>query len=327
MNNLGIVVIGRNEGDRLKQCLRSVLGQGLIVYVDSGSSDDSLEWAKSLEIEVIELDLSEKFTAARARNQGWQRLLTLNPALTYVQFVDGDCEVRADWLKIAVQTLENKPNLAVVCGRRRERYPDRSWYNYLCDMEWNTAIGEAKACGGDALMRVSALKAVDGYNPQLIAGEEPELCVRLRQQNWKIERLDQEMTWHDANITQFKQWWQRNLRSGFAFAEGAWLHGAPPERHWVKESRSILLWSGLIPLIILLLVIPSHGLSLGLLFLYPLLTYRIYRYQRQRGYAFKAAGLYAGFCVLGKFPQLLGQLRFHRLRWLGQQPTLVEYKA
>lgn len=327
MNNLGIVVIGRNEGDRLKQCLQSLLGQGRIVYVDSGSTDGSLEWAKTLDIEVIVLDLSQPFTAARARNQGWQQLLALNPELTYVQFVDGDCEVNSNWLATAVETLENTPNLAVVCGRRREKYPDRSWFNALCDMEWNTPIGEAKACGGDALMRISALKAVGGYNAQLIAGEEPELCVRLRKKNWKILRLDCEMTLHDANMTQFKQWWQRNVRSGFAFAAGAWLHGAPPERHWVKENQSIRLWGGIIPLLILLLAISSQGWSLALFLLYPLLAYRIYQYQRQQGYDLKSSVLYAVFCVLGKFPQFLGQCRFYRLQWLGQQATLVEYKT
>jgi len=326
MNNLGIVVIGRNEGDRLKTCLVSILEKGSIVYVDSGSTDGSVEFAQSLGINTINLDLGEPFTAARARNAGYQLLTILNPALEYVQFVDGDCEIVPGWLESARNTLLEQPEVGVVCGRRRERFPQSSIYNLLCDLEWNTPIGETKACGGDAMIRVQAWEEVGGFNPLLIAGEEPELCVRLREKGWKILRLDQEMALHDANMTKFSQWWRRNIRAGFAFAEGSWLHGAPPEKHWLKESRSIWLWGLWIPLISLGLIIPTLGWSLGLFLLYPLLVYRIYRYQLSRGYDGKTSGLYAVFCVLGKFPQLLGQIRFHTLRILGKKSQLLEYK-
>ena len=84
------------------------------------------------------------------------------------------------WLKGAFEHLEADPKLAVVCGRRRERYPNDSIYNRFCDIEWDTPVGSAKWCGGDAMMRVTALREVDGYNDALIAGEAPELCVRLR---------------------------------------------------------------------------------------------------------------------------------------------------
>lgn len=326
-NLLGIVVIGRNEGDRLKACLNSLRGQGTIIYVDSQSTDGSIEFATKLGIEVINLDLSQPFTAARARNTGYERLIQLYPDLKYIQFVDGDCEVVSEWLKLAQETLEKQPKVAVICGRRRERFPEASIYNLLCDMEWNTPIGETKACGGDAMMRVSALQNVRGFNPLLIAGEEPELCVRLRQQGWEIWRIDAEMTLHDANMTKFSQWWRRNQRAGYAFTEGAWLHGQPPEKHWVKESQSIGLWGLVIPLVSFSLIWLTNGLSLGLFLLYPVLTYRIYRYQLSQAYDPRSALKYAIFCVLGKFPQLLGQIQFHYLRLLGKSPTLIEYKT
>ncbi len=177
------------------------------------------------------------------------------------------------------------------------------------------------------MMRISPFQEVGGFNHQLIAGEEPELCLRLRQKGCKIFRIDHDMTLHDANITQFNQWWKRNIRAGFAFAEGSWLHGKSEEKHWVKETRSIWLWGLLIPLISFSLIFPSHGLTLIFLFLYPLLIYKIYRYQKQQGYNFQQAWWYSWFCVLGKFPQLLGQLRFHQLRLLGKQADLVEYKT
>lgn len=327
LQRVGLVAIGRNEGERLRQCLDSVVGKvERIVYVDSGSTDGSVELARSLGVDVVELDLSIPFTAARARNSGVAHLLQASPQTEFVQFVDGDCEVAPGWLDYALAQLDANPNVAVVCGRRRERFPEQSLYNRLCDIEWDTPIGEAKACGGDSMMRVAAFQQAGGFNSTLIAGEEPELCVRIRQNGWKILRLDAEMTRHDAQMRRFGQWWKRMLRGGHAFAEGAWLHGQTPERHWVKESRSIWIWGLLVPLLALGMAWFTKGLSLLLLGGYPLMAYRIRRYMQQQGLPAKDAWLYGLFCLLAKFPQLQGQLQFHLNRLLGRRNVLVEYK-
>ncbi|NMF61502.1 glycosyltransferase [Brasilonema octagenarum] len=330
MQSIGVVVIGRNEGNRLQACLRSVIGKGTsVVYVDSGSTDGSVALARSLGVHVIELDLSIPFTAARARNTGFEHLLQIQPELEFVQFVDGDCRVVEGWLERAVNELVAKPDVVVVCGRRREEFPTNSIYNRLCDIEWNTPIGEAKACGGDSMMRAIAFKKVGGFNPTLIAGEEPELCVRLRQARGKILRIDAEMTSHDAQITRFRQWWKREIRNGHAYAEGAWLHGGSPERHWVRESLRSWLWGLLLPVLTLASLLPTRGLSILLLLIaYTLLGYRVYRLARFKGFEKKDALFYALFCgVLEKYPKLLGQIQFHINRLLKRQRTLVEYKS
>ncbi len=281
--------------------------------------------AQSLGVEVVELDLTIPFTAARARNAGLKHLLAAAP-IEWVQFVDGDCEIVAGWLDRAHETLSAQPDVAIVCGRRRERFPEQSIYNQLCDWEWNTAIGETKACGGDAMMRVKAIQQVKGFNPTLIAGEEPELCVRLRQQGWKILRLDAEMTLHDAQMTRFSQWWNRTVRAGHAYAEGAWLHGHPPERHWLRESRSIWFWGLVVPLLAVSLAWITQGLSLGLLAAYPALAIRIFINMRRQNIEARFAKAYACACVVGKFAQLQGAVRFVSSRLLGRQTSLIEYK-
>lgn len=329
LHKVGLVAIGRNEGDRLRACLLSAKVQVvLVVYVDSGSTDGSLELARSIGADTVELDLSIPFTAARARNEGFARLLELAPDIEFVQFVDGDCEVVDGWIDRAQQELTAKPDLAVVCGRRRERFPNATPYNRLCDIEWETPVGEAKACGGDSMMRVKAFEQVGGFNPALIAGEEPELCVRLRQNGWKIERLDAEMTLHDAQMTRFDQWWNRSKRAGHAYAEGSWLHGNTPERHWVKDTFRIWFWGFILPVLALVTAWFTHGWSLWLLAGYPVLTYRIYRRMKQQAnLPAKDAALYAISCVLGRFPQLQGQIQFHQRRLLGQRSNLIEYKT
>jgi len=324
--NLGIVVIGRNEGERLKNCLLSLDSGNLpIVYVDSGSTDGSIELACSLSTNVVELDLTIPFTAARARNIGFDTLLSLYPDLKYVQFIDGDCQITQSWLEQAKAYLDEHPDVAVVCGRRREKHPEQSVYNFLCDLEWDTPIGQAKACGGDAMIQAKALREIGGYNSKLIAGEEPEMCVRLRQKGYKIYRLPLEMTLHDAQMTHFSQWWKRNQRAGYAFANGAWLHGKAPEFHWVKENKSNWLWGLILPVIIFFAALLSNGLGFVLLLLYPLLVYKIVNSRQKMGY--QGSWIYAFFCVLSKFPQMLGQSQFHWQRITGQVPSLIEYKS
>jgi hypothetical protein len=319
----GIVVIGRNEGERLKRCLQSLPKSAPVVYVDSGSTDGSDLWAREFGAELVRLDPATPFTAARARNAGFRRLTEITPHTSFVQFVDGDCELAGDWPTTALAFLQQHEDVAAVFGRRRERYPDRSVYNQLCDWEWDGPEGDVRACGGDVMLRAAALQAVGGYRDSLIAGEEPELCVRLRASGWRIFRLQTEMTLHDAAMIHFSQWWQRTRRSGYAFAEGAHLHGAPPERHWVWESRRAWSWGLWLPLFCLvagIIVMPWGFLSF---IAYPAQMLR----QTLLGKgAFRERVTKSFFQLLGRFPEAVGQLQFLRDRLLGHTNALIEYK-
>ena len=321
---IGAVVIGRNEGERLRTCLHSLVGQvESLVYVDSGSTDNSLQIADEFGVTVINLDLAIPFTAARARNEGFNALMKKKLNIDFVQFVDGDCEVSAGWVDAAMQCMRENNRLAVVCGRRRERYPERSIYNLLCDIEWDTPLGEAMACGGDALIRAEALLQVDAYDATLIAGEEPEMCLRLRREGWKVARIDAEMTWHDADMMRFSQWWKRALRAGHAYAEGAWMHGSTPEQHWVREVRSNWFWG--LSFIALVLIAAVWPIAAWLLMIYPVQMIRIYHHSclhRSRS----ERRLFACFCVLAKLPLMLGQIKFHLSRMSGNKSRLIEYK-
>lgn len=323
MGALGTVVIGRNEGDRFRRCLSSLRGRvSPIVYVDSGSTDGSITHAREQGVEVVELDSSIPFTAARARNAGFERIKELVGVGGLVMFVDGDCEVSSDWLPTAKAFLERHHDYAVAAGRRTERFPDASIYNYLCDVEWNTPIGDAHACGGDAMMRVDALAGVSGFDPSLIAGEEPELCIRLRGAGWKIRRLDQEMTLHDANITRFSQWWTRAVRAGHAYAEVGAMHADAAD---TRKLLKTLVWAFALPIAALGLSSVSGGASLALLLLYPLNTARIAMRVRRDGE--RRPWTVATFLMLSKLPEALGWLRYQAGRFTGRRSRLIEYKG
>lgn len=319
----GVIVIGRNEGERLKRCLESVTTAATIVYVDSGSTDGSSNLAGNKGVRAIDLDMRIPFTAARARNTGFRRLREITPDLPYFQFVDGDCELNEGWVECASSFLDAHADVAAVVGRLRERHPEQSIYNWLCDREWDGPAGEVRVCGGIAMIRGNALEAVGGYRDDMIAGEEPELCVRLRAAGWRIWRLDAEMGLHDAAMTRLGQWWRRALRSGYAFAQGAYLHGASSERHFVWESRRAWLWGVWLPLVCLLagLTIGTWGWAVWLI--YPLQILR--QTVRNPGPLSHRATL-ALFQVLARFPEGFGQIRFLCNRLLGRQARLIEYK-
>lgn len=328
------VVIGRNEGARLRACLASLKGQAArVVYVDSGSTDGSTETAREAGAEVVDLDLSTPFTAARARNAGLATLEGFEGP--YVQFVDGDCEIDPKWIGTAVAFLDADSGAAVACGRRRERHPETSVYNRLCDFEWNTPVGPAAACGGDSLMRLEAARAVGGFDPTLIAGEEPELCFRLRAAGWSIHRLDAEMTLHDAQMTRFSQWWRRAVRTGWAFAEGAARMGGSPERYNMRETRRIWIWGGVVPLAGLLGAatlaltggVPWPAPVLLTAALYPAMAARIALRKRREGAAWGDALAYGFFTMLGKFAEIQGALRYLRTRRRGETARIIEYKT
>jgi len=323
---IGAVVIGRNEGKRLITCLESLLGSvDFVVYVDSGSTDNSLFEAAKREVDCVSLDLSIPFTAARARNEGAAYLLKKHHDLATIQFVDGDCEVQTKWLGFAQSFLEDNYGYAVVCGRRRERYPEQSIYNQLCDIEWDTPIGDAMACGGDALIRVSAFNQVVGFRDGLIAGEEPEMCFRLRQQGWKIFRLNKEMTLHDAAITKFSQWWNRAKRAGYAYASSCDLHGASFEKFKVKELRSIVFWGGVLPILMLLLLLLNKVFIVFFL-IYPLQVMRLYFKFKSLNRPKRIRFFYALTTVMAKAPQFLGCIKFYVDKLKGTQTKLIEYK-
>jgi GT2 family glycosyltransferase len=319
----GAVVIGRNEGERLKRCLRSLSATELVVYVDSGSTDGSVEAAAAAGAEVVRLDMTLPFTAARARNVGFARICELRPDLGYVQFIDGDCELDAEWVACAVQFLEENERVAAVGGRCRELNPSYSIYNLMCDWEWDGPIGLVRSIGGIAMMRKSALEDAGGFREDLIAGEEPELCVRLRSKGWLIWRLRNEMNLHDAAMTRFSQWWVRSSRAGYAYANNAYLHGRLPERFNVRETLRAWLWGFCIPLAGLIAVLLFGWYGLILFLVYPAQVLRLF--VRTNG-DFRRRATLAVFQVLARFPEVIGQAKFLINLVARQRPKLIEYK-
>ncbi len=326
-SEVAVVVIGRNEGRRLERCLKTVTQQSdRVVYVDSGSTDNSVAFAGSLGIEVVELDMSIPFSAGRARNAGFLHVCRSFPGTRFVQFLDGDCELAGGWLEKGHAFLEQHSEAAIVAGRVREHWPEKSVYNRICDLEWQTAAGRVAGCGGIFMVRVPVFQELGGFNPSVVAGEEPEFCYRLRQQGWVIYRIDQVMALHDADMTRFSQWWRRAVRGGYAYAHCCRLHGLEPERFRVRECARIWFWGAVLPVAAILLSCLISPVWSLLSALYPVQVARAFFRLAGRGLDGKTRGVIALLSVVEKWPQWQGQVRFIWQSATGQLPVIIEYK-
>lgn len=328
---VSVVVIGRNEGARLERCLAAIAAarwadvRHEVIYVDSHSSDGSRERAAALGAQVLTVERMPP-NAAKARNQGWRAARG-----EFVLFLDGDTVLHADFVSKALAALSAEPVLCAAWGHRRELDPGQSLYTRLLDLDWVYPPGRALYFGGDVLVRRAALAMVEGFDEGLNAGEEPELCARLRGRGWQIEHLDVPMTLHDLAIRRFKPYWLRAYRSGTAYAEVAARARAQGDVLWQRESARDLAHGALYASSPLLLLIAA-GLSpwLALLLIAAGVAVILRTAKRSRWKAPDDPGLcllYAVHVHFQKVPAFFGQMAFRRAAAQRQRLDLIDYKA
>lgn len=318
--DIAVVIIGRNEAPRLADALRSA-APWPAVYVDSGSTDGSPDLARAAGVTVLELDPDKGFSAARGRNAGLAHI-TAHPGIAYIQMLDGDCVLDPGWIDTAAAALDADPGLGAVFGRLRERDRDTSIHGWLCDREWAVPPGPA-LFGGNVMLRASAVQATGGYRPTMVAGEDPEYAIRLREAGWSIMCLPAPMGHHDGGITSFGQWWRRSVRAGHAFAALTTAHPGPAHHDFANNVRRILFWGGLAPLAAMAGLIPAlaghaHWLILPAAALLLVMAQMLRVSLREaRTYGLRRGAAYGWFMAIGKYAEMAGLLRFHLQRLRG----------
>lgn len=315
------VVIGRNEGARLQDSLRAVLPLARrVIYVDSGSRDGSPDAARALGAEVIDLDPSQPFTAARGRNTGFQALQ--GDRAEFVQFIDGDCILNTDWPQTALDFLRDHPRAALAIGRYREEAPETSVYNWLTHWEWQKPTGPKAGGIGTFMVRSAAFEQSGGFRDKMIAAEDDELFERLRKAGWDTWGISAPMCSHDANLHDLRPWLRRMLRAGHSFSElGAMHQGAA-----AMSRRRALLWAGVLPVMAVALVLiwwpASMGVALAYLASILRQAWRFTRMGLERPRALQAAGL----VMLAKFTNLAGMTLYWGRKLRRSDARIIEYK-
>ncbi len=312
--NVSFVAIGRNEGERLISCLRSICkASEQVVYVDSGSSDGSVAAARELGAKAVALTEGQAFTAARARNAGFKRAMECWPETDFVMFIDGDCELIDGFIERATDLMRRRPEVGIVTGRCRERKRDASVYNLVCDMEWDGPVGDVDACGGIFMTRVSTFQSAGGFRPFVLAAEDDDYCIRVRNSGFFVHRLRSDMCWHDADMNNFGQWWRRAKRAGHAYAQLGELHNG----YFQAERMRAWFWGAILPLSAIAFTPLTRGLSLLLLLLFPLSFVRTAWNLVKGGAAARDAAVHSAFLTISKFPNLLGILNYQRKKAFG----------
>lgn len=328
---LSVVIIGRNEGERLRRCIESVQQMDNpfsaldIIYVDSDSSDDSPQIAAQLGAKVLTVK-PERPAAAIGRNAGWQAANA-----PYVLFLDGDTLLNRDFVRTAWQTLRSDERIAVVFGHRREMEPKASIYQQALDLDWIFPIGEAEFCGGDALMRRDVLQAVNGYNPDLIAGEEPEMCQRMRAQGYLILHIDHPMTLHDLAIHRWSQYWRRATRTGYAYAEVSNLLRNTAQPLWQAAAKKNWRNASVLIIVLLAALVLSFGFKtvwplLSVILLFLVLSLRSAWKNRWKSDDLITLFWYGLHSQFQHIPILFGQVKYYWLKRKGERQRLIEYK-
>ncbi|MCH8806567.1 MAG: glycosyltransferase family 2 protein [Planctomycetes bacterium] len=321
-----MVVIGRNEGERLVRCLESVHQADYprerleLIYVDSDSTDGSCAAAGRLGAQVIAL-APERPTAGAARNAGFR-------AATHdlVQFLDGDTVLDPEWLHFAVPAIQ-APEVACVFGRVEEIAPKANIYTFWAHHDWFVLPGPSDTCGGIALFRKCVLMQAGGFDESLIAGEERELCCRMMDgQEMTILCLDRKMVLHDIDMRRFRQYWLRCCRTGHAYAE---LSNRRPGLGGMHSPGRSSLYH------VAALVI-ALGLSIVLWSPWPIATWaglivtailRAALRCRKRVGSLRGGLLYSLHLYLAKLPIALGQFDYWSRCWFSRLPRkLIEYK-
>jgi glycosyltransferase involved in cell wall biosynthesis len=327
---LSVVVIGRNEGERLRRCLASLDGMNRqnfaveVIYVDSGSTDGSVSMAQGAGAQTISL-VPERPSAALGRNAGWRAAQG-----SFILFLDGDTILHPDFVAKALPSFA-EPTTAVVWGHRREIHPDQSLYNRVLDLDWIYQPGWSAFCGGDALFRRDVLVQTDGFDATLIAGEEPELCRRILGLGYKILHIDQAMTGHDLAIFKWSQYWKRATRAGHAFAEVSDRFRATENPFWSDASqgnqrRALMLMAisltGFAASVYLKTIFP---LILSCAILSTLFLRSAWKARWKSDDKFSVL-LYGVHSHLQQIPIFVGQLHYRWNKRKGKRTALLDYK-
>lgn len=307
---IGVVIIGVNVQRYIADCIESVHAADYprtlveIVYVDGGSTDNTVNIAKAHGARVV-LSEDEHPTPSGDRNAGWRGLNA-----PYILFLDSDTTLDPGFLKRALSEIKNQ--VAAVCGHRQERHPYRNLYHMIAAMEWRDEIGLCRYFGGDVLIRRDALEKTNGYDESLWGGEDPDLSYRVRQLGFQVIRLDVPMTTHDINMSTFRQYFKRAHRTGYNYISVCLRHLRNPEKMWLSEIIRIV-YKALLPVLLIIFGIafgyPMTGLLLALVIYFrPLLAFsRLKEEYRENN---KNTFIYVIHSAVVVYPQFLGILRY-----------------
>lgn len=197
---ISFIVIGKNEGWKLKLCFDSILNVVQkdeinayeVVYVDSRSSDDSIALAKTYPNIRVFLVTGE-CNAGVGRNIGAKEALG-----NILFFIDGDMELQPNFLKNVLCDNDKRLVYPFISGLHLDMLYDTSWkfrYSQLenhppCDEIWMITTG------GLFMVERKYWEELGGIDTRLRANEDYDFGLRMFERGVKMCRKCQLLVKH-----------------------------------------------------------------------------------------------------------------------------------
>ena len=321
---IGVVMLDQNTGVSPEPAIRSLGDVKTIVYVTANPKNEAAATALRMGAEIVKLP-GKTVNPGRARNTGYRRLKALNPDIEYVQFLEPDFILHADWFNNALAFMVRRPEVAVIDGHKRERFSEKSMLNMVKEISRRKPKGELQTTGESAFVRAEAFEAAGGFRGDIASNDTDDLCLRLRRRGQHIWRVETQMGVNHSRKRDLKDWWREAKRNGYEYAHGVYLHGAQPERFRVLEQSRAIIWGGAFPVFIVLAAVIS---ALSVRFFSPMtspygvffwilcsgfLVYfaKIFLIALRHGPGQRSSWAYGALVTIGHFGEFLGVAKYH----------------
>ncbi len=212
---ISIIIPVLNSEKFLAGCLESIFsmkyprGSYEVIVVDNGSKDRSVEIAKKYGVKVL---VKPKVNVSAVRNFGARESTG-----DVLAFVDSDCLVSENWLASAVPYFKD-PAIGMVGSLCAVHEKDMTWVGKA----WNSCMkkrqlnGETDRLGcGNIIIRKRCFEEINGFNDDLVTGEDDELCHKLREAGYRIYSDPAIKVYHLGEYRTLTQFFRKETWRGY----------------------------------------------------------------------------------------------------------------
>jgi glycosyltransferase involved in cell wall biosynthesis len=216
---IGFIIIGKNEGTKLVRCITSIIrtidedniGEYEIIYVDSNSSDSSIELVKEIEGNIKIYELTGKANPAIGRNVG-----AAESKADHYCFMDGDMELVNDFLPNVIDESGDL-KYPFVSGQFENVYYDLNDQRIGSELYMkNVLTGDRyqSTTGGLFIIEKGLWEKVGGMDTRFITGEDLDLGLRLARKGHLLLRKKELFAIHHTRHYKSKTRMWKDLFAG-----------------------------------------------------------------------------------------------------------------
>jgi rhamnosyltransferase len=252
--DVSIIILTKNAGENFTTLLQRLFSQKFagnyeIIVIDSGSTDGTLETAKSFPVKIVDIKL-EEFHHGRTRNLGAE--LASGRILVYI--TQDALPLHDDWLHKLTENLKN-PQVAMVVGRQipwqHTKPPEKFFYSYYFPEHKIEVVRGASDYYRDNMFISNVNSAIKRdvwqqfkFSEDIVLAEDKEFAKRILFAGWKIVYRPEAMVYH-AHDFSLRTIFRRSVDIGIGLRQGV---NVPRSRNWAisrlgyfaKEFRYIM---------------------------------------------------------------------------------------